>query len=150
VAAGNAAADDVDDLPELDAQGDFDEAGVLDASGEREDLGAFAALRAHVEEPLAAVADNGGDVGVGLDVVDERGLAPEAADGGIGRARLGGAAATFNGGQQGGFLAADKGAGAEADLDIEVELGIADGIAEQAAATRFANGDTATGYSART
>ena len=47
VAVGNAAADALDDLAELDAHGHFNQAGVGDLAGEREDLGALAALRAH-------------------------------------------------------------------------------------------------------
>ena len=70
VSAGYAAADDLDDLAQLDAHGHFDQAGVGDFAGEGEDLGAFASLRAHVGKPLAAVADDGRDVGVGFDVVD--------------------------------------------------------------------------------
>ena len=152
--SGNAAADDFDDLAQLDAHGHFNQAGVGDFAGEREDLGALAALRAHVGKPLAAVADDGRDVGVGFNVVDERGLAPQSADRRIGRPRLGRAALAFDGGDQRRLFAADKRAGAEANLHIEVEGRVADVVAQQAAAPRLAQAvvsrATASGYSART
>ena len=59
--------------------------------------------------------------GVALDVVDVGGLAPEAADGGERGARAGFAAAAFDGGDQRGFFAADKRAGAALEMDIKAE-----------------------------
>ena len=67
-----------DDLAQRDAHRHFDEAGVDDLAGEREDLGALALLGADGGEPVAAVADDRGDVGEGLDVVDQRRAAPQA------------------------------------------------------------------------
>ena len=46
--SGHAAADLLDDLAQLDAHRHFNQAGVGDLAGERKDLGALAALRAHV------------------------------------------------------------------------------------------------------
>ena len=55
---------------------------------------------------------------------------------------------------QRGFFAADERARAEADFDVEVEGRVADVVAQQAAAARFAQAGgealTASGYSART
>ena len=92
---------------------------LLTLAGQGEDLGALALFGADGREPVAAVADDGRDVGEGFDVVDERGLAPQAFLARIGRAGPRRAAFAFDGGDEGGFLAADEGAGAEADVDVE-------------------------------
>ena len=91
-------------------------------------------------EPVAAVADDGGDVGEGLDVVDERRRAPEPGLGGVGGARAGLAAAALDGGHERRLLAADEGACAEPDLDLEAELGLADVGTEEAGALGLADG----------
>ena len=137
MAAGHAATDDLDDLAQLDAHGHFHEAGVGDLAGESKDLGPLAALRAHVEEPLAAVAHDGRDIGVGLHVVDQRRLAPEAACRRIRRPRLGRAPLAFNRCDQRRLLAANKRARAKPNLHIEIERRIADVVAQQAVASRF-------------
>src|SRR5208337_2901376 len=99
-------------------------------------------------KPLAAVADDGRDVGEGLDVVDERGLAEEAADRRVGRARPGRAALALDGGQQRRLLAADKGSCAEADFNVEVKRSVADAVAQQSASPGLANscGQTGDGH----
>ncbi len=68
----------------VDAHRHFDQSRQVDAAGQREDLGALAALRADAGEPLAAVANDGRDVGKRLDVVDQRGMSPQT---GLGRIR---------------------------------------------------------------
>ena len=127
-----------DDLAQLDAHRHFNQAGVGDFAGERKDLGALAALRAHVGEPLAAVAHNGRDVGVGFNVVDQRRLAPQSAHCRIRRPRLRRAAPAFDRGNQRRLFAADKRAGAQANLHVEVEGRVADVVAQQPAAPRLA------------
>ena len=77
-AVGDAAADLEDDLAQRDAHGHFDQAGVVDLAGQGEDFGALALLGADAGEPVRAVADDRGDIGEGLDVVDEGRAAPEA------------------------------------------------------------------------
>ena len=149
VSAWNAAADHFDDLAQLDAHGNFDEAGVLDLAGKREHLGALAALRAHVAEPFAAVAHDRRDVGIGLDVVDQRRLAPESAHRRIRRPRLRSAAPSFDRGEQCRLFAADKRAGAETNLDIEIEGRIADAAAQQTAPPRLAQGSGQPRYGQR-
>ncbi len=121
LAAGDAAADVVDQVAQRRADGHLDQAGVLDRSGQGEDLGALAAFGALGGEPGAAVEDDGRHVGVGLDVVQHRGLAPQTLHGGERRPRAGLAAVALDRGQQGRLLAADEGPGAHADLDVEVE-----------------------------
>ena len=121
LAVGNAAADLVDDLAQRDAHGHFDQAGIVDAARQREDLGALALLRADGGEPIGAVAQDGRDIGEGLDVVDQRGAAPQAFLRRIGRPRPRRAALAFDRGDQRRLLAADEGAGAEPDVDVEAE-----------------------------
>ena len=94
-------------------------------------------------EPVAAVADDGRDVGEGLDVVDQRGLAPQPFLGGIRRARARRAALAFDGGDQRRLFAADEGAGAQPDIDVEAEARAADVVAQQAQALGLADGGLA-------
>ncbi len=154
VAVGNAAADDLDDLAELDAHGHFDQAGVGDFAGEREDLGALAALRAHAANHLPPLRMMGAMLAKVSTLLISVGLPHRPLDCGIGRPRPGRAALAFDGGDQRGLFAADEGAGAEANLNVEAERRVADVVAEQAAAPRLAQAvvsrATASGYSART
>ena len=122
------AADVEHDLAQRRAHRHLDQAGVDDPAGEREDLRALALLGPDAGEPVAAVADDRGDVGERLDVVDEGRLAasrPETAGyGGRGR---GVPAAALDRRDQRGLLAAHERAGAEPHLDVEAELGVEDG-----------------------
>src|SRR5579872_6348903 len=70
-ATRNPTADFENNVAQRDAHRNFNQTGVLNGSRQREDLGAPAALRADLREPLAAVAKNGRDVGERLDVIDE-------------------------------------------------------------------------------
>ena len=85
----------------------------------------------------------GGDVGKGFDVVDQRRAAPEAGFGRERRARARLAAFAFDAGDQRGFFAADKRAGAEADLDVEAEGRAEDVVAQQALLFRLPDRDLA-------
>ena len=69
------------------------------------------------------------------------GLLPQALDRGEGRLGDGHAALALEGLQQGRLLAADEGAGAEADLDVEVEAGAEDVLAEEAVFAGLLDGD---------
>ena len=93
------------------------------------------------------------DVGPGLDVVDDRRLAPEARSR-PGRAALarGSPDLALDRGDQGRLLAADEGAGAPDDLEVEVEARAQDVLAEEAvsrgpARWRCSMRSTASGYS---
>ena len=88
-------------------------------------------------EPVRAVADDLGRVGVGLDVVDIAGLFPQAGDGGIGRPRPGLAALALNRRHQRRLLAADKRARPLLDLNIEIEVRPHDVLAQQPGLTRL-------------
>ena len=129
--------------------------GVADLAGQGEDLGAAALLGADAGEPVGAVVDDGRDVGEGLDVVDHRRLAPQAALGGIRRADARLAALAFDRVDQRRLLAADERPGAQADLQVEIEARAEDVLAQQAplrgtASMAFSIRSMAIGYSART
>ena len=131
-AVGRAAAHFLDDLPQRRAHRHFDEAGVVDFSGERKNFGALAFFRADAGEPVRALAMNRRHVGEGLDVVDQRGAAPQSAFRRERRARTRRAALAFDGGHQRGFLAANERAGADADVYVEIERRFKNAAAEQA------------------
>ena len=131
VAAADAAADVEDDLAQGGAHRDLDEAGVVHLAREREHLRALRRRRADLAEPLRALVDDDGDVRERLDVVDDRRTPPEALDGRERRTRTRHAAVALDGLQQGGLLAADERAGAEAELDLEVEAAAEDVLAEE-------------------
>ena len=75
-------------------------------------------MPANQSPPLRMI---GGDVGEGLDVVDQRRAAPQARLGRVRRARPGRAALALDRGDQRRLLAADERPGADADVDVEVE-----------------------------
>ena len=132
LAAGDAAGDVVDDVAQRDAHVDFDEADVVDLAGEGEDLGARALLGAGGAEPVGAEADDAGDAGQGLDVVEHRRLLPQALLSRERRPRARLAALALDGGHERGLFAADEGAGTLGDLDVEVEAAVEDVLAQQA------------------
>ncbi len=74
-----------------------------------------------------------------LDVVDDRRPAVEAGDGGERRAGARHAPPALDRGDQGGLLAADEGAGAFLDLDVEIKAAPQDVLAQQAGLPHFAD-----------
>ena len=154
LAPRHAAADLVDDLPQRGAHGHLDQAGVLDLPDQGEDLGAAAIRGAQSPEPVGPKIDHHGDVGEGLDIVDDRGLAPQAAIGRIGRPNAGLPPLALDRMDEGCFLAADERPGAQPDLQIEIETRTEDVLAQQAATAALPDGgrirSIASGYSART
>ena len=131
LAARDPAADLVDDLAQLHPDGHLHQAGVLDGAAQREDLGALALLGAGAGEPLRSPEDDGGDVGERLHVVEHAGLVPETLDRRERRPRTGLAALALDGAHEGGLLAADEGARAHADLEVELEVGAHDVLAQE-------------------
>ena len=122
----------MDDLPQRRAHGDFGEARVADLPGEGEHLGPAALVRPDPVEPLRPVLDDDRDVRERLDVVDDRRLAPEPLLRRIRRPDPGLAALALDRMDQRGLLPADEGAGAHADLEVEVEAGAEDPLPQQA------------------
>ncbi len=84
-------------------------------------------------EPLGPRVDDFRDVGPGLHVVDDRGLAPEAVLGREGRPGPRLADVALHGGDERRLFAADKGPGPLADLEVEVEAGAQDVVPQEAA-----------------
>jgi hypothetical protein len=95
-----------------------------------------------VAVPGAAVEGDQTGLGQGLDVVHHRRLAQVAAGDREGRADARPARLAFQRFDQGGFLAADIGAGAEVDLDVEVEALAEDVFAQQAGPAPWASADS--------
>ncbi len=126
----DAAADVEDDVAQGRAHRHLDEAAVDELAGEREGLGAAARLDAQGSVRLGAVGDDPGDVGERLDVVDVGRLAPEAGDRRVGRARARHAALALDRGDQRRLLAADEGAGAELQVQVEAPARAEDVVAE--------------------
>ena len=153
VAARHAAADLLHHFPQGGAHGDFHQAGVGDFAAQGEHLGARGLLGADGAEPVSALEDDLGNVGVGLHVVQHGGHAEQALDSGEGRTDTGLAALALDGGHQSGFLAADEGAGAQADVDVKVKAGVEDVLAQQAVLAGLLDGNLQAldgdGYSAR-
>jgi hypothetical protein len=132
LAAPDAAPDVENDLPQGGAHGNFDEARVVDLAGEGEDFGTLGLLGSYRGEPLGSLGYNYRDIGQGFHVVDYRGLTPESLysrEWGLGD---GHAPVALYGFEQGRFLAADKGAGAQPYLHIEGEIGAQDILAHEA------------------
>ena len=97
--------------------------------------------------PVHAVADDQGNVGEGLHVVEDGGLAPQALLNGAGRLHPGHAALALDGGGQGAALAADEGACAPVHMDAEVKAAAQDVIPQQAQLLGLGNGGFQPGHS---
>jgi len=130
--ARNAPADIVDHGAQGGPHGDFHQADVVDVAGKGENFGSLARLRSHTGIPGPAVADDLGDVGQGLHVVQDGRLVPQPFVGREWRPWARHAAAAFNGSHQGGFFTAHKGAGTLINFDFKIEAGAEDVGTEQA------------------
>ncbi|VTR70068.1 hypothetical protein DESC_780256 [Desulfosarcina cetonica] len=129
-AGGNPAADVENDLPQGGPHGHLDEPGVIDLAGQGEYLGALAFFRADAGEPAAAATDDGGDVGKRFHVVDQGRASPETEFGGKRRPGTRSSEPSLDGGDEGGLLAADKGAGPQPQLNVEGKGRVEDIFAE--------------------
>ena len=131
LAIGNASADLFDDLAERCAHGDFHQADVRDLAAEGEHLGALGGLGTDRGIPLRSLEDDLGDVGIGLDVVEDGRLPEETFHSRERRPRAGLSALAFDGGHQRRLLAADESAGAETDLDVKIKSGSKDVLTQE-------------------
>src|SRR5690606_14316782 len=122
----------VEERAERGAERHLVHAGLLHGAAHAEQARAGRLRRADRGERRAALEDDVRDVGERLDVVDDRGPAEEARLDRERRlvARL--AAVPLDRVDESGLLAADVGAGALAELDVEAEAGAGDVIAEPA------------------
>ena len=116
-------------------------------------LGTLALLGADGTEPLSALKNDLRDIGIDLDIVEDGGLAEDTGSGREGRTGTRLAALAVDGGHQGSFLAAHKGAGAQTQLHIEIEAGAQDILASRPTSRAWSMACwrrcTAMGYSAR-
>ena len=144
VTAADAAADIEDDFAERRAHGNFDKAGVVDLTGKSEDLGTLRSLGTDLAEPLGALVDDNGDIGERFDVVDDRRAAPETLDRRERRTGLRHTAVTLDRLEKSRLFAADERAGAEAELDVEVEVAAENLLAQKAEVASLLNGDLET------
>ena len=138
--AGHAAADLLDHFAERGPHGDLDQPGVASLAGQGKDLGPAAGLGPQLTEPVGPVSDDRRDVGERLHVVDHRGLAPQAALGGVRRTDTRLTALAFDGVDQRRLFAADERPGPQPDLQVEVEPGIQDILAQQAPLAALVDG----------
>ena len=115
----NPPADIENDLTQGDAHGHFHQTGVIDLAGEGKDGRSGASLGADGAEPIGPVDDDLGDIGIAFHIVQIGRLAPESGDRRERGTGAGFTATAFDGGQQGGFLAADKGPGPFFDMEME-------------------------------
>ena len=118
LAAGNAVADLVDDVPERHAHRHFDQAGIFDLADQGKDLGALASGGSELIEPVGAVVDDQRHIGPGFDVVDVGRLAPKPAGRRIGRPRSRLARLALQRQEQSRFLTADESAGSPVHFDV--------------------------------
>ena len=141
-------------LADGDAHRHLDQPAADRLAGQGEDLGPFALGGAVLGEGRRAIAENPRQVGEGLDVVDQRGVAEQAALGRIGRPQAGNAAASLDRLQQCGLLAAHEGPGALEDVELELQDCPAARLPNKAWRRRRSRASrircTAKGYSART
>ena len=121
-----AAGEVVDQLPGRDPELDLVVAGPPDAAGDRDHLGPRRLLGPEPLEPLGPVGDDPRHVGEGLDVVDQRRPAVEALDRRERRLQPRVAALAFERVEQRRLLAADVGAGAAVDDQLEVAVAAED------------------------
>ena len=128
----DAAAVLVNELRERVAVLDLVDAGLGDVARDRDQLRAGALGGADLAERLGAVADDAGDVGQRLDVVDDRRLLVEAADGEPGRAVARVSALALDRRDEARRLAADVGPGAAVDDDVAGEVAAEDALAGEA------------------
>src|SRR5436305_1436425 len=115
-------------------------AGPPYAAGDRDDLGPGRLLGAEAFEPLGPVLDDVGHVGERLDVVDQGRPTVEALHGREGWLQPRVAALALERVEQGRLLAADVGAGAAVDDQLEIAAAAADVLAEVARLIRFGDG----------
>ena len=105
---------------------------MFDLAAQRKDFGALALFGAHTAEPVGALQDDLRDIGIGLDVVENGRYAKQTLDGREGRAGTRLAAVALDRGHESCLLAAHKGAGAEAQMNIKIEAGAENILAKQA------------------
>jgi len=122
----------LDQLLERNAHGLFDVAGAVHVARDTEHLGAAVLRPADACEPCGTTPQDGGHDRDGLDVVDRGGAAVDPDRGRERRLVAGHALLALEAFQERGLLAADVGAGAAMEMDLEIEAGAAGVLAHEA------------------
>ena len=138
--AAHAAADFVDHAQEVEAHRQFVNAGLVDVAGEAEHAGAAVLRRAEIREHSPPFSDDGRHGAEGLDVVQHGGRLQGARHRREGRPDARDAALAFERFEQRRFLAALVRARAGVRVEVEVEAGALDVLAQPAARVRFGDG----------
>ena len=136
-AVAAAAADLEDHLAQRHADRHLDQAGCWTAPVSAKAFVPPLRCGAQAGEPVRPVEEDAGHAGVGLDVVDVGRVAPEPGHRRIGRAHAGHAALALDRVHQRGLLAADEGAGAFLDDEVEVQPAAQDVLAQEAVRLRL-------------
>src|ERR1039457_4578497 len=126
----HAAADLVDHAEQVVAHGQLVDARLVDVTGEADEPRAAVLRRTQRRKRRAAIANDGGDGAVGLDVVQHGRARPGAGDGGEGRLQAGYAALAFDGIEQRGLFTALVCAGSGVGVGVEIEARALDVLAE--------------------
>ncbi len=65
------------DIPQRNTDRDFGQAGPFDLAGQREHFGSLAVAGAHAGKPVRPPADDMGDIGISLNIINVGGLVPQ-------------------------------------------------------------------------
>src|SRR5262249_25072281 len=128
---------DLEELRERDAERQLVVARLLDVPGHGKDRGAARAFDAEIGEPRCALAQDRRDGRDALRVVDRRRRAVETVGGGERRLEARLALLALERLEQARLLAADVRARADERLDVDVDAGALDVLAEQPGPVRF-------------
>ena len=135
----DAAADFFNDFADGYAHGYFDERAACDLAGEGEHLGSLACPGSQFSKTHPPVAYDPGHKGVCFDVVDQRGLVPQALVDRIRRTKMRHPPHAHDTGKKRGLLTADKGAGAGDNFQLKREIAAKDIFADKTAPATFLN-----------
>ena len=113
---------------------------MVDLASKGKDFRTFALFGANAGKPVRAMLNNRHDVAKGLDIVDQRRLAPKPLLGGIGWPWHGLTTAAHDRGHQCRLFATDKSSSADANINAETKTTIQHATAKDTAAFRGANG----------
>ncbi len=138
---GDAAADVENDLAKRSTHRNLNKTGVFDFAADGENLSTGRFFRADASEPVSTVQNNFRDIGVRLDVIENRRLAEDALNSRERRTRTRFAALAFDGSHERRFLAADESAGAESYFYIKIKACAENIFAEQAVFLRLINSE---------
>src|SRR5579884_1042620 len=135
----NTLADFVDDGAQGSPHRHLDKTCIDDLTRQCEDFGALAALRADAGEPFGTVGNDGSNISIRFDVVDQGGSTPESTFCREGRARAWLASLALDAGNERSLLATDECSGPQAQVNMETEGRAQDAISNQFRALRLPN-----------